>query len=96
MKGVFGKILRINLNDQNFSEEILKTSVYDSFLGGKGIASHLLLKLNPPGVDPLSPDNHLILAVGPANGFSIWGANRYGAYTKSPLTGIFSEAYSGG
>jgi len=96
MNGVFGKILKIDLNTQNFSEETIEESVYASFLGGKGLASHLLLKLNPAGVDPLSPDNHLILAVGPANGFPIWGANRYGAFTKSPLTGIFCEAYSGG
>jgi aldehyde:ferredoxin oxidoreductase len=96
MKGVFGKTLKIDLNNQSFSEETIENSVYESFLGGKGLASHLLLKLNPAGVDPLSPSNHLIFAVGPANGFSIWGANRYGAFTKSPLTGIFSEAYSGG
>ncbi|MCK4336546.1 MAG: aldehyde:ferredoxin oxidoreductase, partial [Candidatus Aminicenantes bacterium] len=38
----------------------------------------------------------LILATGPANGFRIWGANRYAAFTKSPLTGIYAEAYSGG
>lgn len=96
MRGVFGKILRVNLDEESFSEELIQDSVYESFLGGKGLASYLLLKLNPTGVDPLSPDNLLILAVGPANGFSIWGANRYGAYTKSPLTGIFSESYSGG
>lgn len=96
MKGVFGKILNINLDNQSFSEESIEDSVYEKFIGGKGLASYLLLKKNPEGVDPLSPKNNLILAVGPANGFSIWGANRYAAFTKSPLTGIFSESYSGG
>jgi aldehyde:ferredoxin oxidoreductase len=96
MKGVFGKILNIDLSNQIFKEEIIEDSVYEKFIGGKGLASYLLLKRNPEGVDPLSPSNHLILAVGPAVGFSIWGANRYGAFTKSPLTGIFSESYSGG
>jgi len=93
---VFGKILRIDLDDQIFFEQVIENSVYEAFLGGKGLASHLLLRFNPEGADPLSPKNHFILAVGPANGFSIWGANRYGAFTKSPLTGIFSESYSGG
>jgi len=96
MKGVFGKILNINLDNQSFSEEFIEDSVYEKFIGGKGLASYLLLKKNPEGVDPLSPRNNLILAVGPANGFLIWGANRYAAFTKSPLTGIFSESYSGG
>jgi len=89
VKGVFGKILRIDLDDQIFFEQVIENSVYEAFLGGKGLASHLLLRFNPEGADPLSPKNHFILAVGPANGFSIWGANRYGAFTKSPLTGIF-------
>lgn len=96
MKGFFGKILNINLNDQTHSEEAIKDSVYEKFLGGKGLASYLLLKRNPPGINPLSPKNNIILAVGPAIGFSIWGANRYAAFTKSPLTGVFSESYSGG
>ncbi|MBW1803831.1 MAG: aldehyde ferredoxin oxidoreductase family protein [Deltaproteobacteria bacterium] len=96
MKGVFGKILNINCSDKHCSEEPVAASVYEEFLGGKGLASYLLVKKNPIGVDPLSPANKLILATGPANGFKIWGANRYAAFTKSPLTGIYSEAYSGG
>ena len=96
MKGVFGKIKTINCRDRKCHEETVPASVYEKFLGGKGLASYLLLKRNPAGVDPLSPDNKLILATGPANGFSVWGANRYAAFTKSPLTGIYSEAYSGG
>jgi len=96
MKGVFGKIKTIHCREKRCTEETVPASVYEKFLGGKGLASYLLLKKNPAGVDPLSPANNLILATGPANGFPIWGANRYAAFTKSPLTGIFSEAYSGG
>jgi aldehyde:ferredoxin oxidoreductase len=96
MKGVFGKILNIDCSRQNSSEELVEASVYEKYLGGKGLASYLLVKKNPDGVDPLSPANKLILATGPANGFRIWGANRYAAFTKSPLTGVFSESYSGG
>jgi aldehyde:ferredoxin oxidoreductase len=95
-KGVFGKIMTINCRERSSSEETVPASVYEKTLGGKGLAGYLLLKKNPAGVDPLSPDNNLILATGPANGFPVWGANRYAAFTKSPLTGIFSEAYSGG
>ncbi len=96
MKGVFGKILLIDLNVRAFKEENLDDSIYEKNIGGKGLASYLLLKKNPAGVDPLAPQNNLIFAVGPANGFPIWGANRYAAFSKSPLTGIFSESYSGG
>lgn len=96
MNGVFGKILNINCSDHQWRDEHVGAVVYEKFLGGKGLASHLLVKKNPAGVDPLSPANKLILATGPANGFKVWGANRYAAFTKSPLTGIYSESYSGG
>ncbi|MBN1223745.1 MAG: aldehyde ferredoxin oxidoreductase family protein [Candidatus Aminicenantes bacterium] len=96
MKGVHGKILTIDCKEKKCREESVSAAVFERFLGGKGLASHLLVERNPAGVDPLSPDNKLIFATGPANGFSIWGANRYAAFTKSPLTGIYSESYSGG
>jgi aldehyde:ferredoxin oxidoreductase len=65
-------------------------------LCGKGLATHLLLGRNSPGVDPLDPENHLILAIGPVSGTPIWGSCRYGIYSKSPQTGFYSESYSGG
>lgn len=96
MKGFFGKVLNIDCTRQSNSDEAIEDAVYEKYICGKGLASYLLLKKNPEGVDPLSPTNHLILATGPANGFPIWGAIKYVAYTKSPLTGVYSESYSGG
>ena len=96
MKGYFKKILMINLTDQTYRDEPVDAAVYHKYLGGKGLATHLLLEKNKPGVDPLSPDNHLIFALGPMNDTRIWGSSRWGVYTKSPQTGIFSESYSGG
>ena len=52
--------------------------------------------MNPPGADPLGPDNHLIFAAGPFTGSVFWGGSRYGVYAKSPLTGGWAESYSGG
>ena len=96
MKGFFGKILVIDLTEQTFHEECVPDSVYRKYLGGKGLGTHLLLKMNEPKVDPFSAGNHLIFALGPMTGTRIWGSSRYGVYTKSPLTGIYAEAYSGG
>ena len=96
MKGVFGKILNVDLKNRESREEIIPEKIYREYLGGKGLGAYLLVEKNPVGVDPLSPQNKFIIATGPACGFTIWGANRYGVFTKSPLTGIFSESYSGG
>jgi aldehyde:ferredoxin oxidoreductase len=65
-------------------------------LGGKGLATHFLLQHDPPQVDPLSPENHLIIATGPVTDTAIWGSCRHGVFTKSPQTGYYSESYSGG
>jgi len=96
MKGFFNKILRINLKTKTFKEEALPDSVYETYLGGKGFGTYLLMKENPPGVDPLSPNNKLIFCTGPITNTRIYGSCRHGVFTKSPLTGIFSESYSGG
>jgi aldehyde:ferredoxin oxidoreductase len=96
MKGFFNQILRINLKTKTFREEAIADSVYETYLGGKGLGTHLLMKENPPGVDPLSPKNKLIFCIGPATDSRIYGSCRHGVFTKSPLTGIYSESYSGG
>ncbi|MBW1798624.1 MAG: aldehyde ferredoxin oxidoreductase family protein [Deltaproteobacteria bacterium] len=96
MKGFFNQILSINVSDQSYHVDPIDDSILEKYLGGKGLSTYLLLKYNPPGVDPLGPENRLILATGPVSGTSIWGSCRYGIYTKSPQTGFYSESYSGG
>ena len=96
MQGFFRNILRINLKTKTFKEESISDSVYETYLGGKGLGTYLLMKENPPGVDPLSPGNRLIFALGPITNTRIYGSCRHGVFTKSPLTGIFSESYAGG
>jgi len=96
MKGCYGKMLTIDLDARQEKSEAIPDQVFADYLGGKGLGAWLLKQLNPPGVDPLAPENRLILTTGPACGFPVWGANRYAAFTKSPLTGIFAESYAGG
>ena len=96
MNGFYGRILFIDLTRSSFSVEAPDNEVLRGALGGKGLASHLLLRLNPPQVDPLSPENHLIFTAGPVCGSLIWGSSRYGVFTKSPQTGFYAESYAGG
>ncbi len=76
--------------------ESIDDSILAETLGGKGLATHLLMKCNPPGINPLSPENKLIFTTGPFCNNQIWGASRYGVFTKSPQTGFYAESYSGG
>lgn len=96
MFGFYNMALRINATQQSFDLKTIPDTVLARTLGGKGLATHLLLQHNSAGVAPMSPDNHLVFATGPATGTPIWGSCRYGVYTKSPQTGYYSESYSGG
>ncbi len=96
MYGFYGRILKIDLSLKKHVIESVDEQIYKKYLGGKGLASYLLYNLNPPGVDPLSPANCLIFAAGPVTGSMTWGSSRYGVFTKSPQTRLYSESYSGG
>jgi aldehyde:ferredoxin oxidoreductase len=96
MNGFHCRLLRIDLTSRCFRIDSMAEEVLVRYLGGKGLAAWLLTELNPPGVDPLAPENTLIFATGPLGNSMVWGSCRYGVYTKSPLTGLFCESYSGG
>jgi aldehyde:ferredoxin oxidoreductase len=96
MKGFFNQLLRINLSREKVSVEPIPDSILQSYLGGKGLGSYLLLKENPSHVDPFSAKNRLIFTLGPLADTPFYGSSRYAVFTKSPQTGIYSESYSGG
>ncbi len=96
MKGFFGRLLIIDMTDKTTRVESLEDQVLETVLGGKGLGTQLLLQYNPPGVDPFSPDNHLIVALGPVTDSAIYGSCRHGVFSKSPLTGFYGASYSGG
>jgi aldehyde:ferredoxin oxidoreductase len=96
MKGFFNRLLRIDLSREKTAIEPLPESVLKAFLGGKGLGSFLLLRENPPRIDPFSPRNRLIFTLGPLSDIPFYGSSRYAVFTKSPQTGIYSESYSGG
>jgi aldehyde:ferredoxin oxidoreductase len=96
MKGFHNRVLTVDLTHGKWEGTPIPGDTLRSTLGGKGLATHLLLRYNPPGVDPLGPENRLIFAIGPVTGTSVWGSCRHGVFCKSPLTGFYSESYAGG
>jgi aldehyde:ferredoxin oxidoreductase len=96
VRGFHNKVLHIDLSQRSFEEQSIDDAIYREFLGGKGLATHLLLKNTKAGLNPLSPENVVILATGPVTDTRTYGSCRYGVFTKSPLTGIYCESYAGG
>ena len=96
MLGFYNRILVADLENRSFRIEEVPDEVLARGLGGKGLATDLLLRHAPAGVDPLSPENPLIFTTGPVTDTRIHGSCRHGIFTKSPQTGFYSESYSGG
>jgi len=94
--GYNGKILRVDLSSGSIKTEEYPDHFYRQYFGGEGFISYFLLKELKPGVDPLGPDNKLIFAAGPLTGAPAGGCGRHSVGAKSPLTGAYGEADSGG
>ena len=90
------RILRVNLSTGSIKTTPLPSNVMPLVLGGKGLGAWLLYTEQSAGVDPLSPENHMIFHTGPLTGTTAPTAGRFGLTTKSPATGTYFDAYCGG
>jgi len=97
MKGGYaGKLLFVDLTKGTLEEKTLSEEMAKDFVGGYGIGARILYDMMKPGVDPLSPDNILGFISGPLNGSGAFFGGRYTVVCKSPVTGEWNDANSGG
>ena len=94
--GYTGKVLRVDLSNEKITTEPINREWTKSFIGGKGLGARYLFEELKPGVDPLSPDNVVMIWTGPLVGTMVPLTSRYAVVTKSPLTGTFLDSYAGG
>lgn len=95
MLGMNGKIARVNLTEKTVKIEDLDEQLISKYLGGLGIAMRILYDEVPPEVEPLSPENKIIIMIGPLTSL-VGSTTRHVVVAKSPLSGILGESYSGG
>jgi aldehyde:ferredoxin oxidoreductase len=94
--GYMGRFLNVNLSTGTLEDERPPESLLRDFIGGYGLGARVLYERMSPGVDPLGPDNMLGLVTGPLTGTAAMLGSRYCAVAKSPLTGGWGDANSGG
>ena len=94
--GFTGRLLRVNLTEGRVTQEDICQDWSRAYLGGAGLATRYLYDQVPKGVDPLGVQNALIFMTGPLTGTASASASRYSVVAKSPLTGIWGQANSGG
>jgi aldehyde:ferredoxin oxidoreductase len=94
--GYMGKILFVDLSTQELQQETLDEKMCRDFIGGYGIGARMLYSRQKAGVDPLGPENILGFISGPLTGTPVPTGARYAVVAKSPLTGGWGDANSGG
>ncbi|MFB3887908.1 MAG: aldehyde ferredoxin oxidoreductase family protein [Candidatus Bathyarchaeia archaeon] len=97
MLGYAGKILHVDLTVGETRTEKLTEEMAKKYIGGIGLGMRLWLAKAKAGVDPLSPENPLVLALGPVSGTMFpTGGNGHAFISKSPATNGVGEAVSHG
>jgi aldehyde:ferredoxin oxidoreductase len=94
--GYTGKLLWVNLTNGEIKVETPDESLYRNYVGGYGLGARLLYNRMKAGADALGPDNILGFIPGPLTGTTIPAGARYTVVAKSPITGGWGDANSGG
>lgn len=83
--GYMGKMLYVDLTTGTIREEALDQNIARKYIGSFGMGARLAYDLIKPGIDPLSPENFIIVTAGPLLGTSCPSSTRFDAWTKFPL-----------
>ncbi len=105
-RGTMGRLLEVDLASGTARTIALDERLAELFVGGRGLGTALLVQRflrlrdrhpNPfRAVDPLAPENPLIISTSPPNGTTVRTSARFHANFKSPLTGGIGSTNSGG
>jgi len=87
-------VLYIDLSKRTFTKKRRK-KLFNTYMGGTGVATQLLHEECPKGCDPLGGDNPIIFAVGPLTALFPLGSKTVAMF-KSPHTGDLGESHCGG
>ena len=91
-----GHILRVDLASAHIRREKSDPDYMIEVIGGRGLNSTRLFDELKRDVDPLSPENLLLIGVGPLTGTLLSTSAYMTISGKSPLTGILGDSAAGG
>jgi len=90
------KIAYIDLTNGKITVKDIPREIRKLYLGGRGINTYLRYNLIEPKIDPLGPENVLLVGAGLLVGLPCLGAARTDVAAKSPLTGAVGSTSMGG
>lgn len=92
MKGIWQKVLKVNLTDATYEKEELPEEVYEYFLGGAGLCAYYLWKECPRPITAFNPGNRIIFAPGLMNGIRQTGAGKWACGSISPSINMNADS----
>lgn len=96
LQGYMGRYLRIDLSSGKIAVEPLDEVLRQMYLGGYGVGVRILYEEMAPKEDPLGEGNILAFFTGPLTGTPALIGSRYAVMAKSPKSGGWGDANSGG
>ena len=96
MHAVKGQLAYIDLGTGRIKIEKVPEDSFKNLMGGRGLATKIMLENVKAGTDPISPENVLIFSSGPVTGTTIPGSDRTCITAKSPLTNLLFHSLLGG
>ncbi len=94
--GYNGKILHVDLTEEELTVEEPEEKFYRKYMGGSALALYYILNKMPARADPLGPENVLVFALSVITGAAISGQSRLTIAAKSPRSGAIGDSQSGG
>ncbi len=90
------KIAYIDLSNSKVVTQDIPMELRRLYLGGRGLDMYLLFNHNQAEIDPLGPENVLLIGTGLLCGIPALGSGRCDIAAKSPLTGAVGDSNMGG
>ena len=95
MYGWTGKLLRVDLHNEDFKIENIPDELLHDYIGGRGLGVKLYCDMVSADIAPFSDENPLVFTVGPLTGTAPM-SGRHTVVSKSPLTSTIFDSNSGG
>src|SRR4030042_3396339 len=97
--GYFRKHLHVDLTKGKAERRNLPEAFIEKYIGGRGFGAKLVwdnLKKHKFKIDPLGPENLLVIAPGPLTGVYLPSSGKNSFVAISPATGLYGDSSTGG
>ena len=97
--GYFKKHLYLDLTQGSAERRDLTNAFIEKYIGGRGFGAKLVwdnLKRHDFKIDPLGPENLLVVAPGPLTGVYLPSSGKNSFVSISPATGLYGDSSIGG